>query len=59
MLWSFVYACTVVMNPCSMPKASSSTFAIGATQLVVHEAFEITWCARGVVRVVVHAEDER
>ena len=33
--WSFVYAWIVVMNPCSMPNASSSTLAIGATQFVV------------------------
>ena len=38
------------MKPCSMPNASSSTFAIGATQLVVHEAFEITLCAAGSYR---------
>jgi len=30
-----------------MPKRSSSTFAIGAKQFVVHEAFEITVCAAG------------
>ena len=29
------------MNPFSMPKVSSKTLAIGAKQLVVHEAFEI------------------
>lgn len=27
-----------------MPKFSSRTFAIGATQLVVQEALEMTWC---------------
>ncbi len=27
-----------------MPKFSSSTFAIGATQLVVQEALEMMWC---------------
>ncbi len=37
----------VVMKPCSMPNASSSTLAIGATQFVVHEAFEITWWFAG------------
>ena len=47
MLWSFVYAWIVVMKPCSMPNASSRTFAIGATQLVVHEALEMTLCAAG------------
>ncbi len=35
------------MKPCSMPKASSRTLAIGATQFVVHEAFEITWWVAG------------
>src|SRR5579863_1986847 len=30
-----------------MPKLSASTLAIGATQLVVHEAFEITSCRSG------------
>ena len=30
-----------------MPNASLSTFAIGARQLVVHDAFEITVCAVG------------
>ena len=40
--WSAVYACTVVITPRSMPTASCSTFATGARQLVVHEAFEIT-----------------
>ena len=47
MLWSFVYAWIVVMKPCSMPNASSRTFAIGATQFVVHEALEMTLCAAG------------
>ena len=40
MLWSFVYAWIVVMKPDSTPARSSSTFTSGATQLVVHEAFE-------------------
>ena len=35
------------MKPCSIPNESCSTFASGATQLVVHEALETTWCARG------------
>ncbi len=43
--WSLVYACTVVMKPCSMPNASCSTLAIGARQFVVHDAFEMTVCA--------------
>src|SRR5579859_6444872 len=37
----------VVIRPLTMPKLSASTLAIGATQLVVHEAFEITWCCPG------------
>ena len=45
--WSFVYAWIVVMKPCSTPKASSSTLTIGATQLVVQLAFEITWWVAG------------
>ena len=45
--WSLVYACTVLMRPCSMPKRSCSTRAIGARQLVVHDAFEMTVCALG------------
>ena len=48
--WSFVYAWIVVMKAISRPKASSSTFAIGATQLVVHDAFEITLCWEGSYR---------
>ncbi len=36
----------VVIRPLSMPKFSSSTLAIGATQLVVQEALEmIAWFA--------------
>jgi len=35
------------MNPWVIPNASSSTLAMGATQLVVHEAFEITWWVAG------------
>ena len=58
MCWSFVYAWIVVMKPCSIVNSSCSTLASGATQLVVHEAFEITWCAPG-RSVVVHPEDHR
>ena len=58
-LWSFVYAWIVVMKPCSIPKASCSTFASGATQFVVHEAFEIDVVRGRVVLVVVDAEHER
>ena len=49
----------VVMKPCSMPKLSCRTLAIGARQLVVHEALEITWCCAGVVAVVVDADADR
>jgi len=35
-----VTACTVVINPSSMPKVSCTTFARGARQFVVQEAFE-------------------
>jgi len=34
------------MSPFSMPNRSFSTFAIGARQLVVHDALDTTvWCA--------------
>ena len=45
--WSFVYAWIVVMKPCSIVSSSCSTFASGATQFVVHEAFEMMWCDSG------------
>ena len=35
------------MKPCSIPNESCSTFAIGATQFVVQEAFEMMWCCAG------------
>ena len=57
--WSLVYACTVVMRPCSMPNVSFSTLASGARQFVVHDAFEMTVCCAGVVRLVVHAHADR
>ena len=57
--WSLVYACTVVIRPCSMPKVSLSTLASGARQFVVHDAFEITVCALGVVDAVVDAHADR
>src|SRR5262245_18785655 len=41
-----VVACTVVNSPRLMPKLSFNTLAIGARQLVVHDAFEmIAWPA--------------
>ena len=43
-----------------MPSASCSTFATGARQFVVQEAFEMMWCALRVVDVVeVDAERDR
>src|SRR5690349_11161118 len=45
--WSWVYACTVVIRPLTMPKLSRSTLAIGATQFVVQEALEMIVCASG------------
>ena len=38
-----VAACTVVIRPSTMPKLSLITLARGARQLVVHDAFEITF----------------
>ncbi len=35
------------MKPLSIPARSSSTFASGATQFVVQEAFETMWWAAG------------
>merc|ERR1719491_1606631 len=37
-----VTACTVVMRPSMRPNSSFTTFAIGARQFVVHDAFETT-----------------
>src|SRR6476659_8649029 len=37
----------VVIRPLTMPKLSSSTLAIGATQFVVQEALDKMWCASG------------
>ena len=45
--WSFVYAWIVVMKPRSIPYASFSTFATGAMQLVVQDAFEMRLCFSG------------
>src|SRR5688572_29992634 len=44
--WSWVYAWIVVIRPRSMVNVSWRTFAIGARQLVVHDALEmIVWLA--------------
>src|SRR5215203_305188 len=45
--WSCVYAWMVVIRPCWMPNVSCRTFAIGARQLVVHEALEMMVCWAG------------
>merc|ERR1712046_298634 len=42
-----VMACTVVMGPSMIPNLSLTTFANGARQLVVHEAFETTVSSAG------------
>jgi hypothetical protein len=53
MCWSLVYECTVTIRPFMMPKLSFSTLAIGARQLVVHDAFEtMRVLGRVVLRVV-------
>ena len=57
--WSWVYAWIVVIRPRSMPNVSLSTFAIGARQLVVQDAFEMTVVLGGVVQVVVDAHHDR
>lgn len=41
-LWSFVYEWIVVINPLMMPNFSLITFATGARQFVVQDAFEIS-----------------
>ena len=42
-----------------MPYFSCSTFATGARQLVVHDAFERIWCCGRVVLLVIHAHHDR
>ena len=42
--WELVYAWIVVSRPFSIPNRSFSTLATGARPLVVHDAFEMTWC---------------
>src|SRR3954447_19277261 len=48
--WSCVYAWIVVMRPRSMPNVSLMTLAIGARQLVVHDALEMIVCLAGSYR---------
>ncbi len=45
--WSFVYEWTVVIHPFRMPNFSCRTFAMGARQFVVQEAFDRMWCFEG------------
>src|SRR5690606_35611348 len=45
--WVAVAACTVVIRPSARPNASLTTLAIGARQLVVHDAFERMRCFSG------------
>src|SRR6185312_11671661 len=45
--WSWVYAWIVVMRPRSIPNVSLSTFAMGARQFVVQDAFEMIACCAG------------
>ena len=45
--WSFVYEWMVVICAVRMRKFSWMTFATGARQFVVQEAFEMTLCAEG------------
>jgi hypothetical protein len=47
MTWSLVYAWIVVIRPLTIPKLSSSTLAIGATQFVVQDALDRTLCVAG------------
>ena len=42
-----VLECTVFIRPCTIPKLSSNTFAIGARQFVVQEPFETMLCFAG------------
>ena len=44
-LWSPVNACIVVIKPRSIPMALFKTYATGARQFVVQEAFEMTRCS--------------
>mmetsp|Transcript_123183 Transcript_123183/g.330838 ORF Transcript_123183/g.330838 Transcript_123183/m.330838 type:complete len:227 (+) Transcript_123183:59-739(+) len=43
--WVAVMACTVVISPSTIPKLSWTTFASGARQLVVQDAFDTTVCS--------------
>ena len=47
------------MKPRSMPKASLKTFASGARQFVVHDAFEMMTSVSGLYVVLVDAHDDR
>src|SRR4026207_2011972 len=45
--WSLVYEWIVVICAERIPNFSWTTFATGARQFVVYDAFEVTWCAAG------------
>src|SRR5689334_15924581 len=45
--WSFVYECTVVICPLTIPNVSTRTLATGPRQLVVQDALETIACLRG------------
>src|SRR5712671_5247791 len=45
--WSFVYECTVVIWPFTIPNVSWRTLATGPRQFVVQEALEMIVCFRG------------
>ena len=47
------------MKPRSMPNASLKTFASGARQFVVHDAFEMITSVSGLYVALVHAHDDR
>src|SRR5206468_12878079 len=45
--WSLVYEWMVVMVPLQILNSSWTSLAMGAKQLVVQEALEMTWCVVG------------
>ena len=48
----------VVIWPWRMPIASCSTFTTGARQLVVQDAAVSSRCSRGLIEIVVDADDD-
>src|SRR4029450_3802783 len=45
--WSFVYECTVVIWPLTIPNVSCRTLATGPRQFVVQDALDTIVCFRG------------